>query len=159
MALLLAGGAQGPKPDWPGGKRLGVVVESTFNLGVILTNVGAKTEGHQWMWWGAPPSLSSYLRQQQDPLLKPPGQGLVCLPLPPLLQQLAADLPDLLLELLPGLLQPPGTAGGRQKGRASGLAHREPPHPPPGPLPPGCSSLRAQNRDARVPSSLSLPHF
>jgi hypothetical protein len=36
----------------------------------------------------------------------------VGLSLLPLLQQLAADLPDLLLELLLGFLQPPGTAEG-----------------------------------------------
>lgn len=60
--------------------------------------------------WPALPSCPPYLRQQQDALLQPPRQGLVRLPLLPLLQQLAADLADLLLELQPGLLQPPGTA-------------------------------------------------
>lgn len=65
-----------------------------------------------------PPSpRSPYLGQQQDPLLKPPGQGLVRLTPLPFLQQLRADLADLLLELLPDLVQLPSAAQIRQKGR------------------------------------------
>lgn len=52
-----------------------------------------------------------YLGQQYDALLEPSSQCLVCLPLLPLLQQLRIDLPDLILELLLGPLQTPGTTG------------------------------------------------
>ena len=61
----------------------------------------------------------SYLRQQQDSLLQPPRQGLVHLTPLPLLQQLATELADLVLELQSGLLQLPGTAGAEgQRGQA-----------------------------------------
>lgn len=60
-----------------------------------------------------------YLRQQQDSLLQPPRQGLVRLAPLPLLQQLATELADLVLELQSGLLQLPGTAGAEgQRGQA-----------------------------------------
>lgn len=48
-----------------------------------------------------------YLGQQQDALLQPAGQRLMRLALLPLLQQLSADLADLLLQLLPDLVQLP----------------------------------------------------
>ena len=68
---------------------------------------------------GAGPGRRSYLRQQQHSLLQPPCQGLVRLTPLPLLQQLAAELADLFLELQSGLLQLPGAAGAEgQRGQA-----------------------------------------
>lgn len=66
-------------------------------------------KGQAEAWWNLAMLGELYLGQQHIALLKPSGQCLMCLPLLPLLQQLCTDLPDLILELLLGLLQTPGT--------------------------------------------------
>lgn len=64
-----------------------------------------------WVWVSSATLGELYLGQQCIALLEPSGKCLMCLPLLPLFQQLCIDLPDLILELLLGLLQTPGTVG------------------------------------------------
>lgn len=92
--------------------------------------------------WPPPP----YLGQQQDALLQPAGQGLVRLALLPLLQQLGADLAQLLLQLLPHLVQLAGAAQRGCEGRVS------PGGTVPGraPAPPHPGLVRSQNTVARA---------
>lgn len=68
-------------------------------------------KGQAWVWWDLATLGELYLGQQYNALLESSGQCLMYLPLLPLLQQLRTDLPDLILELLLGLLQTPSTAG------------------------------------------------
>lgn len=70
----------------------------------------SERKGQAWVWRNLATLGELYLGQQHIALLEPSGQRLMCLPLLPLLQQLRTDLPDLILELLLGLLQTPGTA-------------------------------------------------
>ena len=101
-----------------GAAGLGLRTQGAGGRGPLAWGCGRGGPGAAGLggWTGSSPGRRSYLRQQQDALLQPPCQGLVRLTPLPLLQQLAAELADLVLELQPGLLQLPSAAGQRAEG-------------------------------------------
>ena len=114
--LLRGPQAAAHEPDGPRSRTRLTAVKTALGLAAISGSLDVVGTGWRPPARGAEagtagPRPAPYLRQQQDPLLESPGQGLLCLPPLPLLQQLAAGLADLLLELLPDLLQPTGAAG------------------------------------------------
>lgn len=135
---------QGAHLNWSRDSRLTDGKRGPATAGQVCVGVrGSRRRG-----W--PGRAHAYLRQQQDALLQPPGQGLVRLPLLPLLQQLGADLAHLLLQLLPHLVQLPGAA--QRGGRAEREARPAAPRRSEGPTGPGGADARAQNRAARAAS-------